>query len=140
VTHDPVRLAGLDTFIAINSALEVDLFGQCNLELIGGKAVSGPGGAPDFAHAAARSENGLSIVALPATSGSKGISRIVSKLGPDSVASLPRTDVDMIVTEFGRADLRGLSTFERADALIAIASPEAREGLRQAWGNIASSL
>lgn len=130
-THAPARLAALDRLVAINSALEVDLFGQCNLEFLGGRAVSGPGGAPDFAAAARRSPGGVSIIALPA--GGQGVSRIRACLGPGAIASLPRTDVDVVVTEHGAADLRGRSVHERAEALMAIAMPEARGSLAAEW-------
>jgi acyl-CoA hydrolase len=133
-THAPARLAELDRLVAINSALEVDLFGQCNLELLGGRAVSGPGGAPDFAAAARRSPGGVSIIALP--SSSHGVSRIRARLGPEAIASLPRTDVDVVVTEHGAADLRGKSVHERAEALIAIAMPEARPALATEWRDL----
>ena len=136
--HAPACLSALERFVAINSALEVDLFGQSNLELLGGRAVSGSGGATDFAAAAKRAPGGVSIVALP--SSSQGISRIRSCLGPSAIASLPRTDVDVVVTEHGAADLRGCSVHECAEALIGIAMPEARRSLESEWRDIASKL
>jgi len=138
VTHDPRRLALLDGFVAINSAIEVDLFGQCNLERLAGKSVSGPGGAPDFASAARRSPGGLSIIALPASGG--GMSRICACLGEDAVVSVPRSEVDIIVTEHGAADLRGKSVHERAEALIAVAAPDARSALEGAWARLVKRL
>lgn len=137
VTHSPASLARLTGLVAVNGALEVDLFGQANLEIAGARAVSGAGGAPDFAHAAARCLDGLSVVALPATHGATG-SRIVVRLG--GLATLPRTDVDVVVTEFGAADLRGKSTHERAEALIEVAAPQFRSDLRDAWREIAAGL
>ena len=138
-THAPQTLAGLESFVAVNSALEVDLFGACNLELLGGRAVSGVGGASDFAKAASLSQGGLSIIALQATS-SDGRSRIVSRLGVNSVTSLGRNDVDVIVTEFGAADLRGKSVFERAEAIMAIAAPSTRSALDDAWRSVSKTL
>jgi acyl-CoA hydrolase len=123
----------------VNSALEVDLFGQCNLEIAGGRAVSGAGGATDFSRAARMSPGGISIVALPASFGA-GRSRIVARLGTDSVASLARTEVDVIVTEEGAADLRGKSVFERAEAICGIASPAARGDLQAQWREISQRL
>lgn len=143
VTHDARTLAGLDRFIAVNSALEVDLFGQCNLELADGRAVSGAGGAPDYARAARLSPGGRSIVALNASylSRSRGLqSRIVPRLGEPGLASLARVDIDCVVTEFGIADLRGKSVHERADALIAIAAEEFRGDLQRAWADITARL
>ncbi len=133
VTHAPTHLAALERFVAINSALEVDLFGQCNLEFLGGRAVSGPGGAPDFAAAARRCRCGISIVALPASS--HGASRIRPRL--DVAATLSRADVDVVVTEHGAADLRGASVHERAERLISIAMPAVRSALADEWKDLA---
>lgn len=139
-THNPLVLGATPRLLAINSALEVDLFGQCNLELAGGRAVSGAGGAPDFAAAAARGAGSISLVALPATFGRAQTSRIIPRLGERTMATLPRSDVQVVVTEHGAADLRGLSVHERAAALIAIAAPAARESLECEWAAIAAAL
>ncbi|MFT3666943.1 acetyl-CoA hydrolase/transferase family protein [Piscinibacter sp.] len=138
VTHHPLTLSRMERFVAVNSALEVDLFGQCNLERSNGAAVSGPGGAPDFAHAGRHSRGGCSIVALHACH--KGGSRIVPCLGERALATLSRLDVDHVVTEFGVARLQGASVHERAEALIEIAAPEYRAELREAWRAIAARL
>jgi acyl-CoA hydrolase len=139
-THDAARLAAIDGFVAVNSALSVDLFGQCNLETASGRALSGSGGAPDFARAARLSPGGLSIVALPAGTGKPQGSRIVATLGSAGIVTLPRTDVDVIITDEGVADLRGLSVAERAQALISIAPPGARADLSDQWREIFSTL
>ncbi len=117
-------------FMAINSALEVDLYGQVNLEWRAGRWVSGVGGAPDFTRIARASPGGRSIVALPSTAGA--ISRIVARLETPTV-SLPRTEVDTIATEHGVADLKPLDPDRRAEALIAIAAPAHRAALADAW-------
>lgn len=143
ITHDARTLAGIDRFIAVNSALEVDLFGQCNLELAEGRAVSGAGGAPDFARAARLSRGGRSIVALNASYVSRNRgqrSRVVPRLGDPGLASLSRVDVDHVITEFGIADLRGASVHERAQAIIAVAAPEFRDDLQRAWAATAARL
>lgn len=128
-THNEVVLAQLPRLFAINAAAEVDLTGQVNAERIGANVIGGVGGQADFARAAARSEGGASIIALPAIA-SDGSSRIVARLsGP---VTTPRSDVDVIVTEHGAADLRGASERERAARIIAIAAPAAREGLERA--------
>jgi acyl-CoA hydrolase len=137
-THSLQTLASLKRFVAVNTALEVDLFGQCNLEVAVKHAVSGAGGAPDFARAAKVSAGGLSIVALPATAGKH--SRVVAQLGNNAVASLQRTDVDVIVTEHGEADLRGRSVHERAERIIQIAAPQFREDLTAQWKAMAAEL
>jgi 4-hydroxybutyrate CoA-transferase len=137
-THSPRTLLEFDGFIAVNSALEVDLFGQCNLEHANGAAVSGAGGAPDFARAGRLSRDGYSIVALNATH-KKG-SRIVPSLGDRAVTSLSRIDVDCVATEFGLAKLTGASVHERAEAIIEVAAPQFRSELREAWRAIAARL
>ena len=122
-THNPRVLAQVNKLAAINAAIEVDLTGQVNAEVVGGKYVGAVGGAMDFLRAAAISEGGLPIVALPATA--RGQSRIVAQLsGP---VSTPRADAGLIVTEHGVADLRGLSLRQRVHAMLAIAAPEHRE-------------
>ena len=137
--HTPAILAGLARFVAVNSALEIDLLGQCNLEHANGRAVSGGGGASDFARGARLARGGFSIVALPATFGTNG-SRIVARLSDGAVTSLARNDVDIVVTEEGVADLRGKSVHERAEALILIASPAAQPKLEEEWKQIAARL
>ena len=126
-------LAAIERFVAINGALEVDLFGQCNLEHASGRAISGAGGAPDFARAAHLSHGGLSVVALKSTFEGGARSRIVPSMGAGAIASIPRTDVDLVVTEHGVADLRGTDLHGRAKALIGIAAPPFREALERAW-------
>lgn len=119
-THDPDVLAGQDRFVAINSALEVDLSGQVNAEVAGGSYVGAVGGAVDFLRGAARSRGGVPIVAVPAE-------RIVATLlGPVSTA---RSDAGVIVTEYGVADLRGQPLRVRRERLIAIAAPDRRAEL-----------
>ncbi|MFB7718286.1 MULTISPECIES: acetyl-CoA hydrolase/transferase family protein [unclassified Nocardia] len=127
-THNLEVLARQTRFTAINSAIEVDLTGQVNAEVAGGTYVGAVGGAADFLRAAASSPGGLPIVALPSTAGAR--SRIVTTLsGPVSTA---RSDAGIFVTEYGIADLRGLSLAERADRLIDIAHPDHREHLAKA--------
>jgi acyl-CoA hydrolase len=136
--HDSVRLSSIERLVAVNSALSVDLFGQCNLETAAGRAMSGCGGAPDFARAARLSREGISIIAMPASAGKS--SRIVSGLGTGGIATLSRTEADVVITDEGVADLRGLSVMERAESLIAIAPPAARSQLSDEWREIAARL
>ncbi|WP_281783663.1 acetyl-CoA hydrolase/transferase family protein [Sinimarinibacterium flocculans] len=128
-THHPLTLAGVPRLTAINSAIEVDLTGQCNAEQVGHRVVSGPGGLPDFAAGARRSAQGRSIIALPSTDSSGTRSRIVAQLSRGVPATVPRTDADIVVTEYGVARLRGLPVDERASALTAIAHPTFRDTL-----------
>ncbi len=138
ITHSAAVLATLPRLVAVNSALSVDLFGQANLEMLGGRMVSGCGGAPDFARGAALSEGGVSIVALPSTAGRDAASRIVPELA--GLVTLPRTDIDVVVTEHGAADLRGCTVVERGERLIAIAAPQHRSTLADAWRDITRRL
>lgn len=129
-THGAVPLAALDNLVAINSALEVDLRGQVNAEQVGDRYIGAIGGQPDFMHAATAAPHGLSVIALPATTANakRERSRIVARLsGPQVTTS--RYDVDVVVTEHGCADLRGLDVAARAQALIAVASPDWRDSL-----------
>lgn len=137
-THAAASHAALAGLVAVNSALSVDLFGQANLEMLGGRMVSGCGGAPDFASGAALSPGGISIIALPSTGGRDAAPRILPRL--DGICSLPRTAIDVVVSEHGAADLRGLPVVARAERLIAIAAPQHRGALADAWRDMARPL
>jgi acyl-CoA hydrolase len=126
-THNSAVLAQLSRIVTINSAMEVDLGGQANAEQSGASYIGGTGGQVDFIRAGVRSIGGHSIIALPSTAKGGTISKIVSSLsGPVTTA---RSEVDIIVTEFGAAQLRGQSLAERARRLVAIAHPDFREEL-----------
>ena len=127
-THEVGVISQLDDFVSINSALEIDLYGQINAEFTGGRQLSGTGGSVDFMRAAKSSKRGKSIVAMNATAKGGSVSRIVPKV--ELVTAL-RTDIDVVVTEFGVANLKNLPARQRADALIDIAAPEFREELRR---------
>lgn len=129
-THAAAVISAQDNFVAINSAIEVDLLGQCNAEMLGGRQISGAGGFHDFQRGAAGSKGGRAIVALPASAG--GASRIVARLSA-GVATGPRNDADYIVTEYGIAALRDLDLDARAEALIMVAAPQFRSELASAW-------
>ncbi len=134
-THGARALSTVDRFVSINSALEIDLLGQVNLEWRGERMVSGVGGAPDFIRAASRSPGGRSIIALAATAGGGKIARIVPRLASPT-ASIPRSDIDTVVTEFGVAELTDKALDERAKALIRVAHPDHREGLERDWAEM----
>jgi acyl-CoA hydrolase len=127
-THAVSTLARLDRFVAVNAALEVDLTGQVNAEVLGGHHVGAVGGQVDFVRAAMASPGGRSIIALPSTTRGGKASRIVFRLG-DGVVTTSRADADLVVTEHGIADLRGMTVHERARRLIAIADPAHQEQL-----------
>lgn len=132
-THDVALLGRIDNFVAINGAVEVDLMGQLNSEMVGGKQISGTGGSVDFMRGALRSRGGRGIVAFTATAGGGKISRIVPAISGDAVVTALRTDADHFVTEYGVAKVRGQPLQVAAEALIAIAAPQFRDGLRDAW-------
>ncbi len=136
VTHGAAALAGIRRLVTINSALQVDLFGQAYAELTPRGWMSGPGGASDFARGAR--PHGLRIVALPATAGEA--SRIVAPGVGAGPVSLGRMDIDVVATEHGAADLRGLGHDARARALVAIAAPEHRDPLEAAWARYSKNL
>ncbi len=122
----------IDRLVSINSALEVDLSGQVGAEESGGRIVSAIGGQADLVRAGHRSPNGHSVIALPSTAHNGKISRIVNRLsGP---VTTPRSDVDIIVTEYGWADLRGKNLTQRAAALKEIANPAHRDSLERVNG------
>ena len=128
-THAPDELASLRRFIAINAAIEVDLSGGVNAETVGAAYVGGLGGLPDFALGAKRSNGGSSIIALPSTARGGTVSRIVPKLS--GAASIDASLVDLVITEWGVATLRGATPDERARRLVAVAHPEWRERLER---------
>jgi acyl-CoA hydrolase len=132
-THAIATLAAIPRFLAINSVVEVDLLGQANAEMVGARQVSGTGGIVDFMRGARLSPGGLGIIALPATSGEGGVSRVVAELGAGTAVSITRADIDVVVTEHGVADLRLKAIDARAKALIDIAAPAYRDQLANAW-------
>jgi acyl-CoA hydrolase len=127
VTHGEASLAQQSRLCSINSAVEVDLTGQVNAEVSGGRYIGAVGGQVDFVRAAAQSEGGASIIALPSSARDGQISRIVARLG--GPVTTPRCDVDHVVTEWGVASLRGLSLRQRVKAMAGIAHPDRREAL-----------
>jgi acyl-CoA hydrolase len=124
-THSPSVLSQLRSLVSINSAIEVDLTGQVGAEIRHGAYIGAVGGQVDFSRAAALT-GARSIITVRARSGSH--STIVPALH-GGVVTTARSDVDIVVTEYGAAQLRGCELPERARRLIAIAAPEHREEL-----------
>jgi len=134
-THDAGVLSRLSRVVTINSAVEVDLTGQVNAEQVGANYVGGTGGQVDFVRAGARSPGGAALMVLAATAKGGTLSKIVPALqGPVTTA---RTEVDVVVTEFGAAELKGQCLAERARRLVAIAHPDFREELDRSAHEIA---
>lgn len=119
--HDPAVAGRVARFVAVNSALQVDLSGQVNAEAVGGRRRGAIGGQVDFLRAAAMSAGGVGVVALPATANRGSVSRIVERL--DGPVTTGRADVHWVVTEHGAADLRGLDAAARAVAIRQLADP-----------------
>ena len=131
VTNDPAIIARHPKFVAINSALSIDLTGQVNADSIGTRFYSGIGGQVDFLRGAARSVGGRPIIALPSTANVGTLSRIVPTLARGAGVVTSRGDVHHVATEWGRAELHGRSIRQRAHALIGIAHPDFRESLER---------
>ncbi|OUS15165.1 hypothetical protein A9Q88_11385 [Gammaproteobacteria bacterium 50_400_T64] len=138
-THSAGVLAQIDNLVAINTTLEIDLFGQINSEIIKGKQIGGGGGLVDFLRGARSSRGGRSIIALQSTAKGGSISKIAPLLKTAPVTAI-RNDVDYVVTEYGVARLSNLSVDKRAEALIAIAHPDFRETLVSEWEALMSSF
>ncbi len=124
----PSGLATGAPFMAINSAVEVDVCGQANAEFVGTRYVGAVSGQPDYFRAARRSVGGLAIVALPATVGAASKSRVVARISGAYVTSA-QSDVDVIVTEYGVADIRATTLSERRRLIAALAEPQFRAAL-----------
>lgn len=128
-THRAEVLSQLDKFVAINSAVEADLTGQINAEVAGGVYVGAIGGQGDFVRGSQMAARGRSIIAMPATARDGAVTRVCARLnGPVTTA---RGDADIIVTEYGAAELRGQPIDERIRRMIAIAAPRFRDDLER---------
>lgn len=127
--NNPIVIAQHPNFISVNAALEVDLFGQVCAESIGSIHVSGTGGQADYVRGANLSNGGKSFIAFPSTAKHGRVSRIKNVLSEGAIVSTHKNDVDMIVTEYGIAKLRGKTLSQRAKALIGIAHPDFRDKL-----------
>jgi acyl-CoA hydrolase/GNAT superfamily N-acetyltransferase len=130
--NDPYIIGQNKKMIAINSALEIDLTGQVCADSIGHNFYSGIGGQVDFIRGASRSPNGKAIICLQSTAMDGQISRIVPRLSEGAGVVTTRGDVDVIITEFGLANLHGKTIRERVLSLIAIAHPKFRNELLEA--------
>lgn len=138
-THSIHVISCIKSFKSINSALQIDLFGQVNAETLNGKQVSGLGGLTDFHRGSAASLNGRGIIALSSTTSDQKISRIVPLL-PESSVTIGRGEADTLVTEHGIANLRGKSLDQRAAEILTIAHPKFRESLANQWHKLRSLM
>lgn len=131
-TNDIRSIAALDNFMSINNAVDIDLFGQVSSESSGIKHISGAGGQLDFVLGAYLSNGGKSFICCSSTFKSKDgqlHSRIRPTLAEGSIVTDTRSNTHFLVTEYGKVNLKGLSTWERAEAIISIAHPDFRDEL-----------
>ena len=133
--NDVRVVSSIDNFVSINNAVDIDLFGQVNAESAGSRHISGAGGQLDFVLGAYLSKGGKTFICLSSTYKTKDgtlKSRIRPTLADGSIVTDTRSNVQYVVTEYGKVNLKGLSGFERAKALISIAHPDFREELIEA--------
>jgi acyl-CoA hydrolase/RimJ/RimL family protein N-acetyltransferase len=130
--NDPYVIGQNRKMVAINSALEVDLTGQVCADSLGYRFYSGIGGQVDFIRGAKRSQGGKAIICIPSTALDGTISRVVPQLSEGAGVVTTRGDVDVIITEYGLANMHGKTIRERVLSLIAIANPKFRNDLLDA--------
>ena len=134
-TNDIRSISALDNFISINNAVDIDLFGQVNAESAGIKNISGAGGQLDFVLGAYLSHGGKSFICMSSSFMDKKTGQLQSRIRPTlangSIVTDTRANVQYFVTEYGMVNLKGLSTWQKAEALISVAHPDFREQLIQ---------
>ena len=131
-TNDVRTIASLDNFMSINNAVDLDLFGQVNAESAGIKHISGAGGQLDFVLGAYLSKGGKSFICCSSTFKKKDgtlESRIVPTLAPGSIVTDTSANIHYLVTEYGKVNLKGLSTWQKTEAIISVAHPQFRDQL-----------
>ena len=131
-TNDIRSISALDNFISINNTVDIDLYGQVNAESAGTKNISGAGGQLDFVLGAYLSPGGKSFICCSSTFKNKQgelVSRIRPTLADGSIVTDTRANIHYFVTEYGKVNLKGLSTWQKAEALISVAHPQFRDEL-----------
>ncbi len=131
-TNDIRSISAIDNFISINNAVDLDLFGQVNAESAGIKHISGAGGQLDFVLGAYLSKGGKSFICCSSTFTTKDgqvKSRILPTLNPGSIVTDTRANIHYLVTEYGMVNLKGLSTWQKTEAIISVAHPDFRDEL-----------
>lgn len=131
-TNDIRSISSLDNFMSINNAVNLDLFGQVNAESAGIKNISGAGGQLDFVLGAYLSKGGKSFICCSSTFTTKSgevKSRILPTLDPGSIVTDTRANIHYLVTEYGKVNLKGLSTWQKCESIISVAHPDFRDEL-----------
>lgn len=132
-TNDVRTIAALDNFISINNAVDVDLFGQVNAESAGIRNISGAGGQLDFVLGAYLSNGGKSFICLSSTFKNRKTGQMESRICPTlangSIVTDTRANIHYLCTEYGCVNLKGLTTWQKAEAIISLAHPDFREQL-----------
>ena len=131
-TNDIRSISALDNFMSINNAVDIDLFGQVSSESSGIKHISGAGGQLDFVLGAYLSNGGKSFICCSSTFKTKDgelKSRILPTLHPGSVVTDTRANIHYLVTEYGKVNLKGLSAWQKCEAIISVAHPDFRDEL-----------
>ncbi len=131
-TNDIRSISALDNFMSINNAVDLDLFGQVNAESAGTRPISGAGGQLDFVLGAYLSKGGKSFICCSSTFKTKDgqlKSRILPTLNPGSIVTDTRANIHYLVTEYGMVNLKGLSSWQKAEAIISVAHPQFRDEL-----------
>ena len=132
-TNNPAVISQIDNFISVNNCVEIDLFGQISAESAGTKQISGTGGQLDFVTGSYSSKGGKSFICFRSSFTDKKTGQMVSRINPilplGGTVTDPRTQVHYLVTEWGKVNLAGCSTWERAERIISIAHPQFRDDL-----------
>ncbi len=131
--NDPLIIAQNENMVSINTCVEIDFSGQVASESVGSMQISGTGGQTDFVRGATKAKGGKSLMVLQSTAQGGRKSKIVPALSEGTVVTLPRTDLDYVITEFGIASMRGKSVRVRAAELIRLSHPHFYDELIAAW-------
>jgi butyryl-CoA:acetate CoA-transferase len=131
--NDTIAISQLDNFISINNAVDCDIFGQINAETNGTKHIGGAGGQLDFVLGAYRANNGKSFICMSSTFKNKKTGETLSRIRPTlkegSIVTDTRSNIDFLVTEYGKVRLKGCSTWQKAEKIISCAHPDFRDDL-----------
>ena len=131
LVNSPELISKNRRMVSINGALAVDLAGQAVADTLGGAQFSGIGGHEDFVAASGLELEDRSLICLRSSTVIDGtrVSRIAGQFPAGTIVTTPRHQLDVVITEYGVAELRGRTVRERARALASIAHPDFRDRL-----------